>query len=171
MSIPFSFVQDMITAGQLVRLHPVSRRASQRRALLITPHVDAVLNQEGSEDMTDERLARLRADLEAFVTERDVHPEYLYWLTPKRAGVWEVRSVDPQPSLRVLGRFISQDAFVAFLVERRDQLGGWNSPEWRRAIRTCIQRWHSIFGPYAPLIGEQPNDFFTGALDAGYFKR
>lgn len=142
-----------------------------RRAMLVSADVMQTLEATTNDALTDERLGRLRADLEVFVSEPVIYPKYMFWLTPKRDFVWEVRSVEDEPSIRVLGRFIGHDAFVALTVETRDELKGWNSPSWKRAIRTCVQRWNTIFNPYPCHTGSKPDDFFTGSVPVQYFKK
>lgn len=139
--------------------------------MFVTREIRDRLEGDTSDDIEEDRYGRLRADLEAFVTEPDLFPKYIFWLTPRPSAVWEIRSVEDQPSLRVLGRFAQADVFIALTIEERAELGGWNTPQWRRAIRTCIQRWNTIFTPYPPLLGVQASDFFSGAVPARYFKK
>ncbi len=159
-----------IDAGTLVRLVPQSPRAMKRRALYVTDAIWRLLDAETTDDITEERYGRLRADLETFVVEPDLYPRYLYWLTPREDLVWEIRSIADEPSLRVLGRFIEQDSFVALTIEERAELGRWESESWKRAKRTTIQRWNSLL-KFPPVNGNCENDFFTGAIPGQYWKK
>jgi hypothetical protein len=108
--------------------------------MFVAPEVWARLQGKADDEVTEERYGRLRADLEVFTTLSALYPKYAYWLSPKRDLVWEIRSVEDVPSIRVLGRFAERDVFVALTIEDRSELEGWNSQQWRRAIRTCCQR-------------------------------
>lgn len=159
-----------VAAGTLVPLSPLSPRAMKRRALYVTQPIWRLLNDETTDDISEERYGRLRADLETFVVERDLAPRYLYWLTPRHDLVWEIRSIADQPTLRVLGLFAERDIFVALTIEERSELGGWDSESWKRAKRTAVQRWGTIL-TCAPLKGECEDDFFSGAIPGKYWKK
>lgn len=159
-----------VEAGNLVLLVPLSPRATKRRALYVTNELWKLLDAQTEDDITEERYGKLRADLETFVVERDLYPHYLYWLTPRGDLVWEIRSTADAPSLRVLGRFAEPDSFVALTIEARSELGGWNSPSWKRARRTTVQRWHTVL-PVPPIQGVTENDFFSGAISGQYWKK
>lgn len=159
-----------VAAGTLVRLTPLSPRAMKRRALYVTDPIWRLLDAETTDEITEERYGRLRADLETFVVERDIYPHYLYWLTPRGDSVWEIRSIADEPTLRVLGRFAEPDSFVALAIEERAELGGWESESWKRAKRTTIQRWNSILN-IPPVEGNSENDFFSGAIPGKYWKK
>ena len=159
-----------VSSGTLVPLVPLSPRAMKRRALYVTDEIWRLLDAQTADDITEERYGRLRADLEAFVVEEDLYPHYLYWLTPRRDQVWEIRSAADAPSLRVLGRFVERDVFVALTIEERSELGGWDSESWKRAKRTAIQRWGAVLN-FSALEGTTEHDFFSGAIPGEYWKK
>lgn len=158
------------SAGQLRLLQPLSPRAMRRRAMYVGRQVWELLEGDVIDSVTAERYGRLQADLENFVTEEYLYPKYLFWLNSKEDLIWEIRSVEEQPTLRVLGRFAEKDIFVALTIEERSELGGWDSESWKRAMRTTIQRWNSIL-PLEPLAGKDANDFFSGAIPGKYWKK
>jgi hypothetical protein len=171
MSIPRDVLLAQVAAGVLVPLAPLSRRAQIRRALFVTAEIWERLNGATRDEIDQARYGSLRADLEVFVGASEIYPNYLFWLTKRSDLVWEIRSVADIPSIRVLGRFAAQDVFVALTIEERSELEGWNSEQWRRAIRTTIQRWRAIFPAYQPCQGSKADDFFTGAIPDRYFKK
>lgn len=166
-----AMLEQAVDLGQLILLTPVSPRAVKRRALYVTDQIWRLLEGEYQDDITEERFGRLRADLETFVTEEDLYHHYLFWLTPRADLVWEIRSIADKPTLRVLGRFVMQDVFVALTVEERSELGSFESESWRRAKRTTIQRWGSVLINTPPLKGSTENDFFSGAIPGKYWKK
>jgi hypothetical protein len=171
MSIPQDVLDGQVGAGRLVPLLPLSPRAQILRALFVTERLQALLDGRTTDEITEERFGALRADLEVFVTQPTLFPHYLFWLTPRHDVVWEIRSVEDVPSLRVLGRFADFDVYVGLTIEERAELEGWNSHQWKRAIRTCIQRWGTAFAGYQSHSGGKADDFFSGAISVRYFKK
>lgn len=171
MSIPRDVLLEQVAQLRLAPLRPLSPRAPTRRALFVSETIRQLLENETDDDISETRYGALRADLEQFITSANLYPKYLFWLTPKRDVVWEIRSVEDIPSLRVLGRFAEYDVFVALTIEERSELEGWNSQSWRRAIRTCVQRWMTLFFAYQPRLGNTANDFFSGSVPDSYFKK
>ena len=159
-----------VDAGQLVLLEPLSPRAMKRRALYVSDQIWQLLEGEQKDEITEERFGHLRGDLETFVTEADLYPRYLFWLTPRTDYVWEIRSLAEKPTLRVLGCFAMRDVFIALTVEERSELGGWDSLSWKRAKRTTIQRWGSLLN-IPPLEGRAQNEFFSGSIPGKYWKK
>jgi hypothetical protein len=129
------------------------------------------LLQPASEDPEmDERLGRLQADLEIFVEGQPIDPKYLFFLSPGRDAIWEIRSSRPEPSIRVLGLFAEYDVFIATNFALRDELGGWESQAWRDAKKLARTRWTNLFHTYQPLNSPVVSDLVSGAIDGKYFK-
>jgi hypothetical protein len=87
---------------------------------------------------------------------------------PPPPEIWEVRVTDPEPGIRVFGRFFERDAFVAFTWQDRLDLGNpyteWKAREaWWAAAQRCRVRWANHFGSLKPLSGKYPNDYLTNA--------
>jgi hypothetical protein len=129
-----------------------------------------LLHTEGDDPETEERLGLLQADLEFFVTSETIDPKYLFHLYPARDGVWEIRSVRPDPSIRVLGLFVKKDFFIATNHALRADLEGWQSREWKTVKRMARTKWAQLFHPYEPTTGVDVTKLVTGALDGRYFK-
>jgi hypothetical protein len=85
------------------------------------------------------RFSQLRAQLDTFTAgglisvaqEPFTKPKatYMARVDPAADEVWDIRSVDPRPAIRVLGCFAETDLFVALTWEYRKNLGGSNSKE------------------------------------------
>jgi hypothetical protein len=58
--------------------------------------------------------------LDLFAEGAPIGPKYLFLLYRADEAVWEIRSVRPNPSIRVLGRFAAKDIFVATNFALRD---------------------------------------------------
>jgi len=103
-------------------------------------------------------MGMLRADLDRFlengriiVGHRRSRHAYMKRLDPGRDEVWEIRSRDPDPEIRMFGRFAETDVFVGTACLDRDYLGDENSRQWRDEMVRCITDWRNLFHPYQPL--------------------
>jgi hypothetical protein len=123
------------------------------------------------------RAARLRADLEAFVRGDPVS----VCLTPYEAGdalfgrlaepedeVWDLRAREPNPALRLFGRFAAPDHFVAFdwrprskPWNGREPLEGRDDPQWEAEKQKCTQQWVKLFPKHEPIHGGEVHDYIT----------
>jgi hypothetical protein len=121
-------------------------------------------------DPTQVRIGQLRRDFDVFSSGRIVTVGYgrqqtcfMKHLDPLRDEVWEIRSRDPQPAIRVFGRFALRDVFIATHMAWRSDLGDQGDVEWAREIRMCKVKWRQLFQSYEPQ---------TGGSDLGaYFSR
>jgi hypothetical protein len=154
----------------LFPLLPRAKGSPIRRALLISEELHQVLNSSPGDQEWEQRVAELQADLEVFVEARTIDPKYLFRLYPARDGVWEIRSVRNDPSIRVLGLFAWKDIFIATNHALRSDLGDWNSRAWKEVKRAARARWRQIFPTYDPKIVTSVQLLVTGALDGKYFK-
>ena len=163
-------ILDRYRRKMLFPVLPRARGDTIRRALFVSADLHAVLTSpEGDQDW-ERRVAVLQADLEVFVQARTIDPKYLFLLYPLRDAVWEIRSIRDEPSIRVLGLFAWKDIFIATNYALREELGGWESREWKIVKRTARAGWRQLFHPYEPKIEADVKRLVTGALDGKYFK-
>ena len=148
----------------------VPESGSILRAMFLGESLWTALNASYEDEEMEDRMGRLKADLEFFASSPTIDPKYLFHLYPARDAIWEIRSVRDAPSIRVLGLFAEKDVFIATTFALRSDLGGWQSREWKEVKRTARQRWASLCHPYAPLVTTEVNDVVTGAIDGKYFK-
>ena len=154
-------------------LFPVAPRAAgaaPRRALLASEEVWEKLAADGADDAMEARMGTLQADLEVFVEGQTLGPKYLFLLYPASDGVWEIRSVRDDPSIRVLGLFADRDVFVATTLALREDLGGWQSREWKAIKRIARARWNVLFHTYPPIITTNVHAVVSGAVHGNYLK-
>ena len=155
------------------RLFPLLPRAAgeaPHRAMFLSENLWELLNTSWDDPAMETRLGILEADLELFVQGSAIDPKYLFLLYPLREGVWEIRSVREDPSIRVLGLFVRKDVFFAANYALREDLGGWDSREWRQVKRIARTEWTRVFHAYQPMISSKVQDVATGAIDGRYFK-
>ena len=166
----FDEILDRFGRGMLFPVIPRARGSTIRRAMFVNEDLHNVLESPEGDQQWERRIAELRADLEVFVEARTIDPKYLFRLYPARDGVWEIRSVRENPSIRVLGLFASKDVFIATNHALREDLGGWDSREWKSVKRSARARWRQLFPSYDPQTPSGVKSLITGALDGKYFK-
>jgi hypothetical protein len=129
-----------------------------------------VLTSAEGDEAWEIRVGQLQADMETFLSARNIGPKYLFLLTPLAQGVWEIRSTQPDPQIRVLGCFLDRDVFVALDFRMRDTLGKFESQEWRAAKRGCLAAWRNLFHPWEQKKDSDIHQLVSGAINGRYFR-
>jgi len=163
-------ILDRVRRGMLFPLVPKAAGAPVRRAMFVAERLWNMLNSPEGDAEWEERIGKLRADLEIFVTESSVTPRYLFLLYPASDGVWEIRSVRNLPSLRVLGLFADTDVFVSTNHALREELGGWQSREWKHVKRFARAVWRQLFPAFPPKITMNVDEVCSGATHEIFYK-
>jgi hypothetical protein len=161
---------DSIDRGMLRPLLPQAAGEAARRAMFLSEPLWNILESPEGDETWEQRVGELRADLETFVIGDEIHPKYLFLLYPALDAVWEIRSTEQDPSIRVLGLFPQKDAFVATNLALRECLAGWQSREWNGVKRKALAIWRWIFKSYKPITTQHVHDVVTGAIDGRYYK-
>jgi hypothetical protein len=117
-------IHDRIASGRLFPVEPVMPDDPVKRGMVVSSEIHRLLVGPWHTVAMERRCNRLRADLEVFVKGGQVS----VCLTPYRAKaaymarldepadeVWDIRSRDPSPALRIFGRFAETDLFVALV--------------------------------------------------------
>jgi hypothetical protein len=163
-------IVDRVGRGMLYALLPKAPGATIRRAMFIEESLWADLSSPEGDAEWEDRVGRLRADLEVFVTEEVITPKYLFLLYRATEAVWEIRSVRDNPSLRVLGLFPEMDVYVCTNMARREDLGRWQSREWREVKRAAAAAWRRLFGTYRPVVTTDVHGVCSGASNETFYK-
>lgn len=87
-------------------------------------------------------------------------------LDPRLDEVWEIRSKDPEPQVRVFGRFCEVDEFVATHAVYREDLGDrWETKfegnRWPAEIQRCYNIWNQVCLGEQPHSGAEINDYIS----------
>src|SRR5215469_8807587 len=98
-------ILDRVDRGMLYPIKPRAPGFNPQRAMFVGEGLWAVLTSTEGDEAWDKRVGELQADLERFADGQTIDPNYLFLLYPARQGVWEIRSVTHDPSIRVLGLF------------------------------------------------------------------
>jgi len=152
------------------------------RTMVVSEEIKDLIEGPWEDISWEERCNKLRADLEEFVkgsvlavslTPHRHKTAYMGRLKQPRDEVWDIRSRDPKPSLRVFGRFADRDIFVALFWSPRSvkiphtqrlPLGDRHSIQWNSAIRECKAEWRKLFPTYEPIHGEHHDVYLTNAF-------
>lgn len=147
---------------------PPSEGASVR-SMYLSEEVNSLVTGPWPSEEWEERCGYLRADLDRFVqgalipvAERPFSGgkhSYMRQLFRWREEVWEIRSRDPRPGLRILGRFADTDIFIALSYWHRADLGGPEDRKWRDAIVDCKTKWRNLFPTYEPKSSGDSDDY------------
>src|SRR5215470_16016397 len=108
-------IDDVVAARvaekRLFLLIPRAAGTSAKRVMLVAESLWNFMREPGPDQEWEDRKGFLQADLEVFAEGAPIGPKYLFLLYRASEGVWEIRSTRPNPSIRVLGRFIRKDIF------------------------------------------------------------
>lgn len=157
--------------GRLFPIIPKAAGTAPKRAMFVTESLWNTLQASYQDEQFEERMGKLEADLETFATGDPIYPKYLFLLSPTRDGVWEIRSVTDDPSIRVLGLFAAKNVFIATHFALREELDGWESRQWKETKRTALANWRNLFPGHTPIITTNIHDVVSGAIDGKYFKQ
>lgn len=115
---------------------------------------------QGKSD-TDKRLAMLLADIDTFTEGKNISfgndpydkdkSAFMARTDPPELGIFDLRSIEPRPALRLFGGFSETDTFIGLTVRTRKDLGGRHEPHFSRALTDAQFKWNDLFPHHAPL--------------------
>ncbi len=163
--------------GRLFNIKPEILSDPVERTMVVSPEIQGLLAGPWENTTMERRCGRLRADLEAFVKGDIVNlalvpyqhrAAYMGRLDRPKDEVWDIRSRDPNPGLRLFGRFAEIDVFVALnwcprSVEWAGEapLGDTATLNWDFAILECQERWNALFPGHDPVHAEQADEYVS----------
>jgi len=155
-------IDHYLTNGTLFRLHPWLPSTRLTRMICLAPSVNEYV-------LSDEyRAGRLHQDLDLFIAgdiitvsmiPRKAGVAYMALLDPTEDAIWDMRSRDPSPGLRILGAFARKDYFIGLVLRTRRQLV--NDKHWDKAIAECHREWRARFHALLPHSGVDENAYLT----------
>lgn len=151
MLIPVA-VKVALREGLLVPAKPIADWAGEPRAVLLCEPIRTALELGRNDPDEKERQnwAKVEAAFSHFIEGGLVTEDLVKQLEPYKFEHWEFRCRKPKPSLRVFGRFVMPDVFVATHPRPRSLLGGMWSAEFEYEKLVCEQHW-SVAGLSAPF--------------------
>lgn len=166
-------IQDCLKDGGLFQVFPRLPSSPVNRVIYANSNVNELVVGPWSDKAHEIRCGRLWADFDRFIEGRLIsvalnnpykHPKstYLSRLDPVSDEVWEIRSRDPKPSLRVFGMFAKLDCLILFDWGERKAMGGPGSRQFRDAMNRCKAEWRNRFPAHNPHSGRTVNDYVSG---------
>lgn len=172
------WIERLICDKRLFLVEPPFMSDTCARTLLVSPTIHAIVQGPWDHARDEVRYSKLRADLENFSSGGELSvcaepfeatDEDLAILDPRADGVWDFRSRNPSPGLRLIGQFAKLDTFVALVLAPRSKpvdglpppLGDRNSREWKRAISDCRKAFGSLFNPFEAIQGGNVEDVLS----------
>jgi hypothetical protein len=170
-------IRQRVADGMLVLREPMIRGSPHTRLVYAAPMLSDRIDADLSSEESADRMGRLIADVDHFsmgglvtVSRGAEKHAFMKQLEPPGDEIWEIRSRDPKPSLRVFGRFAVRDVFIATHVCSRGELGGPHSRAWSDELRRCAAEWRKLFPTYPPLSGVALHDYISeNVVDLGLF--
>lgn len=163
-------INDCVEDGRLVLVEPLFPNTSMERKIYASQTVMELSEPPWPEDVTEDRAYRLRAEFDNYIGGRilglclepfKAKEAFMGLLDPESKGIFDIRSRDPEPGLRVFGGFAEIDIFVALAWRLRKEMGSRADRDWRDARVTSSTLWTNLFGPYKPLTGGDIHDFIS----------
>lgn len=165
-------LRSAVADGRLFHILPRLPSSPTNRLLFGSPEVNRLVTGPWTSPDEEYRCGKLWEDFDRYIEGRRIsvaldnpykHPKstYLSRLDPPRDEVWEIRSRDPKPGIRVFGRFVDRDRLVVFNWGFRYCLGGPDSNEFRREIRKCITEWRKVFLTFPPHVGSRVDEYVS----------
>jgi hypothetical protein len=158
-------IKARIDEGRLHYLPPTIGGDTVVRHMFVTTEIYNALNEIEDLPLKEvKRIARWRADLDAFSNGSEITMSFKPYKKPSSTfmartdpvsdSIWDIRSRDPKPGIRVLGGFSEADVFICLDWGYRNQYGGPGSKEWRDFIVRSKALWTQLFNGYKRVSGE-----------------
>lgn len=157
-------IKSLVADGSLAQMTPTLPDVANGRWVFASREILDLFNPRSDQREAD-RFMRLKLDFDRFMEgglvsvakiPRKAKTAFLSCLDPPKFGIWDIRSRDPSPGIRVLGGFAKQDIFIALSWGYRKDLGEYGSDEWNYAIRSCQAHWRRLFLVYEPMKDGRP---------------
>ena len=155
-------IEDSTGGGKLFKLLPYEPSTRIIRLIYLAP---VVMNYVASDDP---RAGYLHAELDSFISgdnivismvPRNAATAFIGILDPPENGMFDIRSRDPRPAMRILGGFARKDVFIGLVLRTRKLL--LTEKDWDVAIAECKRKWQSRFHALLPLTGASPSDYLS----------
>lgn len=166
-----------VAANRLFEITPPIPGDPIERTMLVSAGIYSLLQGPWENRSIGRRAGRLRADLEVFVkgqvitvslTPYQHKTAFMGLLDRPEDEVWDIRSRDPNPGLRLFGRFAEIEVFIALNWRPRSvkwlnqkPLGNSRSIDWHLEILECQQAWSKLFPNHTPISGVQIDDYIS----------
>ncbi len=83
-------------------------------------------------------------------------------LTERSEEVWEMRARDPSPGIRIFGRFLRKDRFVALTWDYKENSETPEQYEYQKG--RCSRAWSALFVSMLPYTGANVHEYVTNCI-------
>lgn len=167
-------IDALLVSGRVFQLATEYPGLPQRRTIYVSHAVNNLLLGPWTNTDEEYRIGQLRYWLDRFISGGRVYVREqprakkstadMAQLEPWIDEIWEIRSIDPKPSLRVFGSFAQRDVFLALTWAARKSLDYFGGPKWQAAIAHYKAEWQSHFNSQ-PLTGVlYPSAYLSNAV-------
>lgn len=162
-------INKMVESKRLFCLSPLIASTAVIRTLFVSFEVHDQVFPPFAENRDGYRLSQFRSTLDTFssywisVAENPYKKDqtaFMARVDPIEDEVWDIRSIDPRPGIRCLGRFAEKDTFIALTWDYRENFN------WKYEIQRCKEVWKELFGTTPPLAGASLDDYLSGNYHA-----
>ena len=159
-------VCEWVASGDLIVLDPALDTTPTMRFVFVTKEVREALYGPWDDLEREVRYNRMRAVVDAFVAGARMAVRYppsrsakaqIALLDPAADQVWEFRSREPRPGVRLFGSFLEPNTFVALFTELRENI----DDDFLKEKERCKREWRRFFPAYRPFSGGSLNSYVT----------
>lgn len=173
------WIKQLVDGKRLYLIESPFMSDHHSRTLLVSKEIHDLVNPPWPNTRAEVRFSKLRADLENFACGGEMsvctepfqgREEDLAVLDPKEDGVWDLRSRNPSPGLRIIGQFADRDVFFGAVLATRSKpesglrgpLGAKDSEQWKSAISDCRKTFNGLFNPaFSAVAGGRIEDVLS----------
>ena len=158
-------VRAAVKSGKLVPAKPIASWAAQPRVVLLCEPIRDAINAGTKDPDENERQcwAKVQAAFSLFIEGGRITENLVKQLKPEKFEHWEFRCRRPRPSIRVFGRFVAPDVFVATHPRPRRELGGMWSSEFEHEKLISEDYWNAcgLGTPFSDADGFRYEAYIT----------
>ena len=165
-------LNGLLEEGLIVHVPCLQRGLPAKRHLFL----EASLHQRLTEAMMgssaeDSRLGMLWADMDRFTSgqiitvgfnpfEKDRNC-YMARTNPVQDGIFDIRSQDPSPAIRLFGAFCEIDVFLGLTWHWRNELGGRDQRAFDFAVMGAAKVWDELLPNCNRLFSDRVEDYLS----------
>lgn len=161
-------IKSFVDTGELHLLEPILDYVSPVRWIFVNDEVFKEFNPPWESDKREKNIARARQLLDQFseggLISVRMPPSkntkaQLALLSDASDEIWEFRSVEPDPQIRIFGRFAEPNVFIALAIRNKPDAA--TDDQYFEIREKCKREWRIYFPSYNPHTGNSANDYLS----------
>ena len=165
-------LNELLEKGLIVHVPCLQPWLPAKRHLFL----EASLHQRLAEAMMgssteDKRLAALWADIDRFTSGQIINVGfnpfekdrncYMARTHPVQDGIFDIRSQDPSPAIRLFGAFCEVDVFLGLTWRWRRELGGRDQRAFDFAVMAAARVWDGLLPNCKRISSDRMEDYIS----------